>query len=520
MNRLTPMLLLAAALPLAACGADDSAADSAGFDAPATPGASGVAPAGAQDFGLFRRILEHGDLPHPDTLDPLGFFAEHKLDYPAPDCGDDICLHALLGVGENLMTGNNCTLLQIGLNSPIDPGAEDRPPLDLVLAVDTSGSMRGEAITWLITGLRAMLPHLRAQDRVSLVAYDDIARVLVEAIPGDDRDTLEAAIAQLTAGGATNLYDGLFTALQIADAARAPGREARVLFLSDGDATQGLEAPARLEALAAAYARRGIGITTIGIGRSFDVATMRAISDTGAGNFYFLEDPSAVVEVFTEEVQTFLVPLALDARVDVVAGDGYVVRGAYGVRDWQGGLYRGTARQASLFLAGRQRAQDPVAGGRRGGGGAILVELMPRGGSDALTRAGRVGTVTLSWTDPVTLEPRSQQVDVDSPYAPTETPAELHASHATARKGFVMLNVLVGFQLAAELALEADYGTAISLLSGLEAGLDGYLRDNPDPDLEDDALYVTLFRQNLEDTVAALRVQTPPEPPPPHWVYD
>lgn len=519
MNRLIPILLLAAALPLAACGDTDSAADSGG-GVPQGPGASGVAPAGAQDFGLFRRILEQGQIPHPDTLDPLGFFAEHKLDYPAPDCGDDICLHALLGVGENLMTGNNCTLLQIGLNSPIDPSAQDRPPLDLVLAVDTSGSMRGEALTWLITGLRAMLPHLRPEDRVSLVTYDDIAHVALEAIPGDDHETLEAAIRQLTAGGATNLYDGLFTALQIADAARAPGREARVIFLSDGDATEGLQEPARLEALAAAYARRGIGITTIGLGQDFDLATMRAISDTGAGNFYFVEDPSAVVEVFTEEVQTFLVPIALDARIDVVAGDGYIVRGAYGVRDWRGGLYSGTARQASLFLAGRQRAEDPVDGGRRGGGGAILIELMPRGGSEALTRAGRVGTVTLSYTDPTSLEPRTQQIDVDSPYAPTEAPRELHASHATARKGFVMLNVLVGFQLAAELALEADYGTAISLLGGLEIGLDLYLRDHPDPDLEDDALYVTLFRQNLEDTVADLRISTPPEPAPAHWVYD
>lgn len=523
MNRHAHTRLLALALALAtttlACGDSDSGADLATRE-PQGPGASGVTPAGAQDFGLFRRILEEGGLPHPDTIDPLGFFAEHKLDYPAPDCGDDICLHALLGVGANLMTGNNCTLLQIGLNSPINPAEANRPPLDLVLAVDTSGSMRGDPITYLAAGLRAMLPHLRPEDRVSLVTYDDIARITLEAVPGDDRETLEAAIAALSAGGATNLYDGLFTALQLAEAHRAPDREARVIFLSDGDATEGLTDPARLEALAAAYARRGIGITTIGLGSNFNLAAMRAISDTGAGNFYFLEDPSAVVEVFTEEVQTFLMPLALDARVEVTAGDGYVLRGAYGVRDWRAGLYTGTAHQASLFLAGRQRAEDPVDGGRRGGGGAILIELMPRGGQ-ATTRPGPVGTVTLTYTDPTTLETREQAVTINSPFAPAETPDEIHASHATAQKGFVMLNVLVAFQLAAELALEADYGTAISLLSGLEEGLDAYLAANPDPDLEDDALYVTLFRQNLEVTRSRLTVSVPPPPEPPqHWVYD
>lgn len=515
----TALALALAAAAFTGCSDGDSASASGGGSFDPGPGASGVAPAGAQDFGLFRRILEQGALPHPDTIDPLGFFAEHKLDYPAPDCGDDICLHALLGVGANLMTGNNCTLLQIGLNSPIDPAEIERPPLDLVIAVDTSGSMRGDPIAHLATGLVAMLDHLRPQDRISLVTYDTRAHIELEAVPGDDRATLEAAIRALRADGSTNLYDGLFTALQVAETHREPGREARVLFLSDGEATRGLTAPARLEALAAAYARRGIGITTIGLGTDFDLDTMRAISDTGAGNFYFLEDTTAVIEVFTEEIQTSLVPLALDAEIEVAAGDGYLIRGAYGVRDWQAGLYRGTARQASLFLASRQRAAEPIEGGRRGGGGAILIELMPRSG--AAGRPGTVGLVTLRYTDPVTLERRAQTVTIDSPYAPAETPDQIFADHQTAQKGFVMLNVLVGFQLAAELALEADYDTAIGLLVGLEEGLTGWLDTHDDPDIRDDLRYVGMMRRNIRAARDALGVQTlPPPEPPSHWVYD
>lgn len=512
---------LALALAFAGCAADDSADVGANagseFGPPAAnpdtraPGASGVSAAGAQDFGRFRQILEAGEVPHPDVLDPLGFLAEHKLDYPAPDCGDDVCLHALLGVGGNLMTGTNCTLLQIGLNSPLNPAELPRPPLDLVVAVDTSGSMRGTPILYVKEGLREMQTVLRAEDRLTIVAYDTVARIVAEDLAGDDRDAITAAIEQLRANGSTNLYDGLFTALARAEAARAPGREARVVFLSDGVGSAGLTHPARLQALADAYARRGIGITTIGLGHDFDLDTMRAISDTGAGNFYFLEDALAAAEVFTEEALTFLVPVALDVQIEVYAGMGYTVRGAYGTRGWTGGLRSGIIDQASLFLAGRQRAEEPVEGGRRGGGGGILVELMPRIGAE-VADPDDVGRVRMRYTDPATGEAVEQTVDIRNPFAPGEIPLGGHYTHDTVRKGFVMLNILVGFQLAAELALEADYANAIALLDVLEAGVKGWLIDHPDPDIEDDLRYIGLFRDNLETVQSRLSVQSPPAP--------
>lgn len=505
---------------LAGCAADDSAsaggdfdpsAGSAPPDAPSTeiPGASGVSAAGAQDFGQFRQILEAGEVPHPDVLDPLGFLAEHKLDYPAPDCGDDVCLHALLGVGGNLMTGTNCTLLQVGLNSPLDPNAMERPPLDLVIAVDTSGSMRGTPIGYVQQGLREMQRVLRPEDRLTLVTYDTAARVAAEGLPGDDVVGIEAAIERLVADGSTNLYDGLYTALEKADAAREAGRETRVIFLSDGVGTAGLTHPARLEALADAYARRGIGITTIGLGEDFDVDTMRAISDTGAGNFYFLESPAAAAEVFTEEALTFLVPVALDVQIEIYAGEGYIVRGAYGTRGWTGGLRSGVVDQASLFLAGRQRADDPIEGGRRGGGGGILVELMPRAGA-SVDAPDEVGQVGLSYTDPTSGERVEQTVDIRNPFAPGEIPDGGHFTHDTVRKGFVMLNVLVAFQLAAELALEADHGSAIALLDALDEGMSAWLTDHPDSDLSDDLRYARLFRRNLEAARSRQPVQSPP----------
>jgi len=127
----------------------------------------------------------------------------------------------------------------------------------------------------------------------------------------------------------------------------------------------------------------------------------------------------------------------------------------------------------------------------------------------------------LSYTDPRTGERREQQVDITNPFAPGEIPRGGHYTHATVRKGFVMLNVLVGFQLAAEMALEGDLGSAISVLSALEAGLASPEVDQDDPDLADDRRYVTLFRENLERAERSQTVRSPqpiitPEP----WPFD
>ncbi|MEZ4468149.1 MAG: VWA domain-containing protein [bacterium] len=243
------LFALAALFAFAACSADDAGGSNGGASPPpapapspsspppvsAGPGATGVGQGGAQDFGLFRQILEDGQIPAPGTLDPVGFFAEHKLDFPAADCGEDVCLHSLLGIQRNLITGAGCTVVQIGLNSPIRLENLERPPMDLVLAIDTSGSMRGEAIDAVRRGLVRMLDALQPGDRLAIVGYADQATVLVdEADAAEDRALLEAAIDGLIARGATNLYDGLYTASGVAERWRTPPPEPRDPALRTG----------------------------------------------------------------------------------------------------------------------------------------------------------------------------------------------------------------------------------------------------------------------------------------------
>ncbi len=479
-----------------------------------TVGNTGLSQAGAQDFGLFRKILEAGGVPKPPTLDDLGFFAEHKLDYPDPLCGQDMCMHALLGIMGNMITGSTCTLVQIGLNTPLKIEEQARPPLDLVLAIDTSNSMQGEAIAYVQQGLQQMLDQLQPGDTVSLVAFANTATVLANGVALADKTQVEKAILQLKAGGQTDLFAGLFKAFALASDLHKPGREARVVLLSDGAATTGLQAPEKLVSMAASYAKLGIGLTTIGVGSDSVAKVLADLAEVGAGQFYFLDKPAGVKEVFTEEVKTFLIPVALDVHIAVKVGGGYVLKAVYGTHGWQGGSDGGVISIPTLFLAGRMSAGDPLPGtgeGRRGGGGAILIELVPLPG----VQDKGVTELTLTWKHPRTGAVTTQNVSVvGALYPGAPIPDGGVFTSPTVEKGFVMLNVLTAFQMACALALDNDPGAAQGVLLALQPAVQKWLKGQaaPDPDIADDMKYVAMFIENLKKAAQQTPISKPPEP--------
>ena len=368
-------------------------------------------------------------------------------------------------------------------------------------------------------GLAAMIPSLQATDKVSLVTYSSTAKVVLDYANASDAATLENAFKSIYAAGSTNLYEGLFQAFSIADKHFQPGMQNRVIFLSDGVATAGIQTDTKLVSLAASYAKKGIGVTTIGVGKDFDVEVMRDLGEVGAGNFYFLEDPKAVVEVFTDEVDTFLVPVALDVKFDVSVGGGYAVRGVYGTNGWQSAEGGGTITIPSLFLAGRTSASEPISEGRRGGGGAMLIELVPKPGAISVPDPLAVGNISLSFKDPATGMTKTQTANIVAQTPPDAPPVDGYFFNDTVEKAFVMLNIYAGFKLATQLAADSDPRTARRTLEVLRPNVSGWLEKNPDADVQDDLLYIDKFIENLK-VVEALSVPYTPADPPNPWPAD
>ena len=460
----------------------------------------GVGVGGAQDFGKFKEILDAGGLPGPETIDDVGFFAEHVIELPEPVCEDTICLHAQLGHMGNMINGSDCTVLQLGMNTAAGLDWE-RPPLNLVIAVDTSGSMSGTNMAALKTGLREMTQVLEPEDRVTFIRFSNGAEVIVAGVEGDNSTVLDNAIDSLKSGGGTDIYEGLRLAYSQATVLSDGERHDRVLLVSDGVATEGLTDMDRMHGLAAAYQELGFGLTTIGLGTDFDIELMRGLAEEGGGSFYFLQDPEAVIEVFTEEVASFLVPLAEEVRIELVVGDDYLLRSLYGSPDFQLTDQRGRLEMDLLQIAHRTGADDNEAG-RRGGGGALIAEMLPIRDPDA----GSVGRLEFSYTDVLSGERVVREQLIESPVAPHSAGVEGWFEGTTVEKGFVMLNIYVGFEMAAERASHGDYDGAWSTLVALEESVATWLAANPDADIEDDLVYVGRFIENLETAQSEMQV--------------
>jgi Ca-activated chloride channel family protein len=505
--------LLALSLLTSGCalGGKDASADSGGFTTGEGPD-PGVGQGGAQDFGLFREILLEGNIPGPETIDDLGFFAEHKIDLPDASCPDDVCIHGMLGVMGNMLTGSNCTVVLIGMNTPIDPALLERPPLNLAIAVDLSASMLGEPLDRVREGLLRMRNGLGPEDRITLVGFGDESQLLVEYVAGDS-DELYDAIIGLEAAGATNLYAGLRDAFELVDVHALEGWQNRVLLVSDGVATAGLTSSDTIEGLAEVWSEQGYGLTTIGLGAEFDVELMRTLAELGSGSFYYIEDYAAVEEVFEEEVQAFTVPLAQDVTIDASVFEGYDLRNIYGTKQAEVWGNEGHIEIPILQIAHRVGDEDNE-NGRRGGGGAILLELLPTGEDP-----GEVGSIDLAYVSPITGVAVQQSVEISSPLSPWETPEDGYFSGDSVEKGFVMLNIYVGFEMAATRAEVGDDAGALSILVPLMGAVEEWLTTHEDADIEDDLIYIELFIENLEArTVVPSTPQ--PLPPPEPWPSD
>ncbi len=182
--------------------------------------------------------------------------------------------------------------------APTAHAVDDRP-LELAIAIDTSGSMRGRSLALVAEGLTRLAASLRPGDRVTLVAFADDAEILVES-SAPDAPALADAIASMTAKGRSNVYGGLRSAFEAVHRHADPDRRLQVILLSDGQPTAGLVHDPRLLGIAEAYAAVGIGLSTIGMGADLDAPLLRGLAERGGGTFHASADPSAVVEIFAK----------------------------------------------------------------------------------------------------------------------------------------------------------------------------------------------------------------------------
>jgi Ca-activated chloride channel family protein len=194
------------------------------------------------------------------------------------------------------------TLVRVRAPRNPDTAEHQRPPLNLALVLDRSGSMRGQPIAEAKRCAYYIVDKLTAQDRLALVAYDDTIDLVVPSQPVTDKDRIKSAISEIHSRGLTDLHGGWLrgaTENMHADV----GKEfiSRVLLLSDGQANQGVTAAAEIARDCSDMAEQGVSTSTYGLGQSFNEDLMVQMAEAGGGQSYYGETAEDLMDPFQEE---------------------------------------------------------------------------------------------------------------------------------------------------------------------------------------------------------------------------
>lgn len=269
--------------------------------------------------------------------------------------------------GDLLSSTTRETFLGVWVDVP-EARPESRPPMEVALVVDTSGSMAGSKIESARAAATTLVRSLKDGDIVALDAFSDDARTLVPPTRLDmhTRQDILREIARLVPSGSTNMFSGLSLAENQMASAPASHSLRRIVMISDGIANIGPSSPEVLGSLAQGGLRNRAQVTSFGVGIDYDERTLNALSVRSSGRLYHIGEPREMAGILRNELALLDATLASDSFVEVVPAPGVQVLGADGLRTefrdggmriQLGSLHAGQHREALV----RVRIADPAA---------------------------------------------------------------------------------------------------------------------------------------------------------------
>lgn len=178
-------------------------------------------------------------------------------------------------------------------------------PTDICLLLDSSGSMdepfaNGDTQTkrdGVIAAAQQILPHLGAQDTVSIIFYDSQAHLIAERLPSQRASEIAKLLETLRKyNGATNFEAGLKMAQAVLGNGKASSR--RIFFLTDGNPTQGNQG--NTLKLVESLSKAGVTIDCMGVGGDFNFGYMRQLSAQSNGRTELLDTRDRAGSLFEQ----------------------------------------------------------------------------------------------------------------------------------------------------------------------------------------------------------------------------
>jgi Ca-activated chloride channel family protein len=444
---------------------------------------------GAQDIQHFRAMaLDATTLPRPESLSVEGLLGEHDLTLPAArQCAELFCLN-VQAMAANLPTRpDDLMFVGLGFDSNIDAEKWKRVPISLMAVVDRSGSMDGAPIANVKAALHQMVEELSPHDRLGIVIYGTNSNVHLQptAVAGN-KDALHAAIDGIAIDGSTYMEAGLRLGYDAAFAeAERGGGKVRMILFTDEQPNVGRTDAGSFMAMAEEASRRGVGLTTIGVGVQYDGRLATKISSVRGGNLFFIEEAGKGRDLMRKEFRNMVSEVAHDLVMTMTPHAGYRISGVFGVPD-------------GLMTEGKDGAiaiTVPTAFLSSNGGGifASLAKAETRANlpAAAIAEGASLMQVSLSYASALDGSKHDDRVEVAAPAAAPATNLRLaqalvdqylvldaatRSYHATgdAKPAFAMLDGLSGRLAAVDFADLKNERELVDTMRGKAAVFAGY----------------------------------------------
>jgi Ca-activated chloride channel family protein len=319
-------------------------------------------------YSNVRRFLNQGQLPPRDAVRIEELVNYFTYDYPSP--AGKVPIGASIAAAAAPWNPEH-RLVRIGVKArPID--AARRPPSNLVLLIDVSGSMNEpQKLPLLKSALKLLVDQLGENDMVSIVTYASGTRVALTPTSGDRKDVIVRTIDDLQAGGSTNGSAGLQLAYTQAAAGFIRRGTNRVILMTDGDFNVGISDAGELTRLIEERAKSGVFLSVLGFGMgNLKDSTMERLADKGNGHYAYIDTLAEARKVLVEQMSGTLVTMAKDVKIQVDFNPAKVE--AYRLIG-----YENRALRPEDFNDDRKDAGDMGAGHTV----TALFEIVPQGGA-------------------------------------------------------------------------------------------------------------------------------------------
>lgn len=267
-------------------------------------------------YSNVRRMLNQGRLPPRDAVRIEELVNYFRYDYPLPQNREQPFSTNVTVAPSPWAEGRQ--LVHIGLQGyNIVP--RERPPLNLVMLLDVSGSM-GEPnkLPLVQQSFRLLIDQLNARDRVSIVVYAGAAGAVLEPTPGNEHARILAALDNLSAGGSTAGGEGLRLAYSLAEQNFNRNAVNRVIIATDGDFNVGINDPQQLQDFVSRKRETGIYLSVFGFGGgNYNDALMQRLAQNGNGVATYIDTLNEARRVLRDEMASNMFSIANDVKIQV-----------------------------------------------------------------------------------------------------------------------------------------------------------------------------------------------------------